>query len=173
MVAELGAGDVEVGGGMEKDNAFGSGEGACVGCVLVGVCVDRCLVGARGGVCLAICLGGGGVVWCLCVGGLVAWIDEEAEGGEDILPVVPTGEDTEVILADDERELAVGVGGLQSTEGGGGIVGAGERELEIGDAYTGKAGNGLLHLPEARLLVRQCVGILERVVGADEHPYLV
>ena len=178
LVAELSAGDVEVGGGMEKDDAFGGGEGAYVdGCLDVArsrVCgCIRVRIGFCG--CLAICL-----VACLCcvvvvcVGGcLVAGIDEEAEGGEDILPIVPAGEDTEVVLTDDERELIVGVGGLQSTEGGGGVVGAGKRELEIGDAYTGDTGNGLLHLPEARLLVRQCAGVLERVVGADEHPYLV
>ena len=100
-------------------------------------------------------------------------IDKEAEGGEDILPIVPAGEDTEVVFTDDERELIVGVGGLQSTKGRGGVVRAGERELEIGDAYMRNAGNGLLHLPKARLLVRQCAGILEWVVGTDEHPYLV
>ena len=179
LVAELGAGDVEVGGGMKKDDAFGCGAGAKRG-VLVGClreCVGCGLVvvggGACGGVCLAICLGCGGVVWCLCVGGLVSGIDEEAEGGEDILPIVPAGEDTEVVLADDECELVVGVGGLQSTEGRGGIVRAGKRELEIGNAYPRNTGNGLLHLPEARLLIRQCMGVLERVVGADEHPYLV
>ena len=104
---------------------------------------------------------------------MVSGIDKETESGEDILPIVPAGEDTEVVLADDERELIVGVGGLQSTKGRGGIVRAGERELKIGDAYMRDAGNGLLHLSEARLLVRQCAGVLEWVVGADEHPYLV
>lgn len=100
-------------------------------------------------------------------------IDKETESGEDILPIVPAGEDTKVVFADDERELIVGVGGLQSAKGRGGVVRAGERELEIGNAYTRKTGNGLLHLPKAHLLVRQCAGVLERVVGADEHPYLV
>lgn len=100
-------------------------------------------------------------------------INKEAESGEDILPIIPAGEDTKVVFADDERELIVGVGGLQSTKGRGGVVRAWERELEIGDPYMRKTGNGLLHLPEARLLVRQCAGVLERVVGADEHPYLI
>lgn len=181
LVAELSAGDVEVGGGVEEDDAFGGGEGAYVdGCLDVARSRVCGCIRVRIGVCGCLAIGLVACLWCgcLCVGigvggGLVSGIDEEAEGGEDILPIVPAGEDTEVVLTDDERELIVGVGGLQSTEGGGGVVGAGERELEIGDAYTGDTGNGLLHLPEARLLVRQCAGVLERVVGADEHPYLV
>lgn len=70
--------------------------------------------------------------------------DGQAGGGEDALGLVPGGQAGELVGAEDEPDVRVGVGGGEGLQRVGGVAGPGAVELQARDGEAGAALDGPL-----------------------------
>lgn len=102
----------------------------------------------------------------------IAWarIDDEAMVTQDLISLIPLRKTMPVVGSDDEDKLAIGISCAQRFQRMNHVRRTGQVELEIGYTQTAAAAYCQTCQTQARLIIKESRGRLQRVLRRDKKP---